>query len=118
MKVFAGVALYVGMMVLPATALPPLPVTDVPEQPSDLLVEVATASQKRLANAACRRQYGSRLAYVSIRGNSYTCHFRKSNKQLTKEASRSCKKSGMRLKRVNSIKVKGSKVVTRFTCSR
>ena len=118
MKRLAAAVLSLSLLIAPALAMPGRPAAVVADQTPELLVEVATKSQKKYAYRACKRQYGSRLAFVTFRGSKFVCHFRKSTKQLTKDASRSCRKSGMRLVRVTSIKIKGNKSVTRFVCKR
>lgn len=118
MKTIAAAVLSLSLLAMPAMAMPGRPSVAVENAPNELLVDVATKSQKTYAYKTCRRQYGNRLAFVTFRGRNFVCHFRKSNKQLTKEASRSCRKSGMKLNRVTSIKIKGNKSVTRFVCTR
>jgi hypothetical protein len=117
-RLFAVCVLGLALVVEPVLAMPRAPAIEPPAGDNALVVKVATKYQKRLARQSCRRQYGNRLAYVSFSGNRYVCHFRKTNKQLTKEASRSCRKSGYRLKRVTSIRIKGNKSITRFVCTR
>jgi hypothetical protein len=106
------------MSVAPALAMPTAPVAGIADAEPQLLVDVATKSQKAYGYRSCKRKYGSRLAYVSYRGSNYVCHYRKSTKTLTKAAARSCRKSGMKLQRVTSIKIKGNRSVTRFVCVR
>jgi hypothetical protein len=107
-----------AMVVEPVLAMPRGPAIDPPQADNGLVVKVATAYQKKTARRACRAQYGNRLAYVSFSRNRYVCHFRKSDRQLTKSAARSCRKSGYRLARVTSIRIKGNKSITRFVCRR
>jgi hypothetical protein len=107
-----------ALLALPATASPILTAPAVPDSGPAHIVEVATKSQRNAGYRSCRRQYGSRLAFVTFRGNRFVCHFRKSNKELTRQASRSCRKGGMKLQRVTSIRIKGNKSVTRFVCKR
>jgi hypothetical protein len=117
-KLLSKSLLAIFIVASPAAALPSFPQTEFPVQGQDFIIKVATASQKAAARRTCRAQYGARLAYVSFRGNQYVCHFRKSNKKLTNEAARNCRKSGMRLARVTSIKIKGNKSITNFVCKR
>jgi hypothetical protein len=100
-----------------AVAMPTMPTPAIPDQANDMIVDVATKSYKRAAYAACKRQYGYRLAYVTYpRRGGYVCHFRKSNKALTKQAARQCRKAGQRLVKVTSIRIKGNRSITRFQC--
>jgi hypothetical protein len=116
---FAGkMVLAFSIFASPVMALPSGPTPQIPDVPNSAIIKIATASQKSAARRACRAQYGARLAFVSFSGNRYVCHFRKSTKRLTNEAARNCRKSGMKLARVNSIKIKGNQSITRFTCKR
>jgi hypothetical protein len=107
-----------SILVTPAAALPQAPQSDIPDVPNPAIVKVLSGTQKAAARRACRAQYGSRLAYVTFTRTRYVCHFRKSTKTLTKQAARSCRKSGLKLARINSIKIKGNRSITRFTCKR
>jgi hypothetical protein len=107
-----------ALIATPVVALPSMPSLDAKAPAGDLLVKVATKAQKAAGRRACRAKYGARLAYVTFRRNQYICHFRKSNQRLTKDAARQCSKSGLRLARVNSIRIKGNKSITRYTCKR
>jgi hypothetical protein len=102
----------------PSEALPLRMASPVEPVASNLVIKVATSYQKNSARRICRAKYGSRLAYVSFSRNRYTCHFRKSNKTLTKQAARSCRKSGLRLSKVTSIRIKGNRSLTKFVCRR
>jgi hypothetical protein len=117
-KFFSKLVLAVSLLITPAAALPLGPQSPIPDAPNDMVVKVLSSSQKAAARRACRAQYGARLAYVTFSRSRYVCHFRKSNKQLTKQASRNCRKSGLKLARINSIKIKGNRSITRFTCKR
>jgi hypothetical protein len=115
---FGLLGLLLAVVATPAAALPLVPSAALEATGPGLRIEVATAPRNSAAYRICKRQYGARLAFVTTKGNRYTCHFRKSTKQLSKEASRSCRKSGMRLVKITSIKIKGSRVTTRFQCRR
>ncbi len=118
MKFLSGLIVALAVLVSPVEAMPTMPQIPAPDAGTGMIIKVATASQKAAARRTCRAQYGSRLAYVSFTRNRYVCHFRKSNRKLTNEAARSCRKSGMRLSKVNSIRIKGNRSITRFTCKR
>jgi hypothetical protein len=119
MKCFLFALAFFGVTSGAVAAMPILPVPAIPDAQNDLVVEVATSSYKRAAYRSCKRQYGARLAYVTYpKRGGYVCNFRKSNKALTRQAANKCRKSGMRLVRVTSIKIKGNQSVTRFVCRR
>lgn len=111
-------ALVFSLLATPAFALPVGPQTEIPDAPTASIVKVMSKSQKSAARRICRAQYGSRLAFVTFSRNRYVCHFRKSTKTLAKQADRNCRKSGLRLAKINSIRIKGNQSVTRFTCKR
>jgi hypothetical protein len=117
-KPLAKIVIIIGLCATPAAAMPLGPQPDIPDVQNTTVTTVASKSQKAAARRVCRAQYGARLAFVSFSGNRYVCHFRKSTKALTKEAARSCRKTGLKLARVNSIKIKGDRSITRFTCKR
>jgi hypothetical protein len=117
-KFWSGLIVALAVLISPVEAMPTMPQVPAPDADSNMIIKVATKSQKAAARRTCRAQYGSRLAYVTFSRNRYVCHFRKSTKKLTNEAARSCRKSGMRLSKVNSIRIKGSRSITRFTCKR
>jgi hypothetical protein len=118
LKLVSKMILAVSICTTPALALPVGPQPDIPDVANTNIITVATKAQKTAARRSCRAQYGSRLAFVSFSGNRYVCHFRKSTRKLTNDAARSCRKSGLKLARVNSIKIKGNRSITRFTCKR
>jgi hypothetical protein len=107
-----------SLLVTPAMALPAGPQSGIADAPNTSIIKVLSSSQKAAARRICRAQYGSRLAYVSFTRSRYVCHFRKSTKTLTNQAARNCRKSGLRLAKINSIKIKGNRSITRFTCKR
>jgi hypothetical protein len=117
-RILAVCVLGFTLVAEPVLAMPRAPAIEPPAADTGLVVKVATSYQKKQARRACRRQYGNRLAYVTFTRTRYVCHFRKSDRQLTKSAARSCRKSGYRLKRVTSIRIKGNKSITRFICTR
>ena len=112
------IVLAFAIFVTPAVALPLGQQSAIPDLPNISIIKVLSSSQKAAARRACRAQYGSRLAYVTYTRTRYVCHFRKSTKTLTKQAARNCRKSGLRLAKINSIKIKGNRSITRFTCKR
>jgi hypothetical protein len=115
---FVSALTAVAVMVTPAMALPTRVNPDVAPETSHLAIKVASKAQKRAGYRACRAKYGYRLAYVTFTRSRYVCHFRKSNKALTKQAERNCRKEGLRLARVTSIKIKGNRSITRYVCKR
>jgi kynurenine formamidase len=117
-KLIAKVILVLSLCATPSMAMPTISQPAIPAAENTAIIQVATSSQKSAARSACLAQYGSRFVYVSFTQTRYICHFRKSTKKLTREAARSCGKSGMKLVRINSIKIKGGKSITRFTCRR
>jgi hypothetical protein len=118
LKIVFAMIIATGLLVLPVEALPTLQQSGVGDVEPDAIVKVTTSYQRKAGLRACRAQYGSRLAYVTYSRNLYVCHFRKSTKVLTKQAARNCRKSGLRLAKINSIRIKGSKSITRYTCKR
>jgi hypothetical protein len=118
MKILTNVLLIFAVFVTPASAMPIAPQSAIPDAGLPPVIKVLSSSQKAAGRRVCRAQYGARLAYVTYSRTRYTCHFRKSTKKLTKEAAQNCRKSGLRLVRVNSIKIKGNRSITRFTCKR
>jgi hypothetical protein len=118
LKCVSKLVLAFSLVATPALALPVGPQTEIPDAPNTALIKILSKSQKSAARRACRAQYGARLAFVTFTRNRYVCHFRKSTKTLTKQAARNCRKSGLRLARINSIKIKGNQSITRYTCKR
>lgn len=118
LKFISKIVLVFSLLATPAMALPAGPQPHIPDAPNTSIIKVLTKSQKTAARRACRAQYGSRLAFVTFSSNRYVCHFRKSTRTLTKQAARNCRKSGLRLSKINSIKIKGNRSITRFTCKR
>jgi hypothetical protein len=118
LKFASKLVLVFSLLATPAMALPVGPQPDIPDAPNASIIKVLSGSQKAAARRACRAQYGSRLAYVSYTRSRYVCHFRKSTKTLTNQAARNCRKSGLRLAKITSIKIKGNRSITRFTCKR
>jgi hypothetical protein len=117
-KILTAAVLALGISVAPVEALPTMPQAPLPDAEQSPIIKVATSYQRKVGYRSCRAQYGSRLAYVSFSGSRYVCHYRKSTKTLTKQAARNCRKSGLRLAKINSIRIKGNKSVTRYTCKR
>jgi hypothetical protein len=117
-RILAVCALGLGLLLTPAVSMPRVVGIDAPATDNGLRVDVSTRYQRKAARRACAARYGNRLAYVTTSGSRYVCHFRKSDRQLTKQAARSCRKSGYRLSRVTSIRIKGNRSITRFVCRR
>ncbi len=118
LKFVSKFVMAISILIGPAVALPFASPSEIPDAPNTSIIKVLTGSQKAAARRVCRSQYGSRLAYVTYTRTRYVCHFRKSTKTLTKQAARNCRKSGLTLAKVNSIKIKGNRSITRFTCKR
>jgi hypothetical protein len=90
-----------------------------PQAASELLVKVATQSQRRAARRVCRAQYGSRLTGVFFnRRGGFACRYRLSTRTLTNRAARTCRRKGQRLTRVVGIKSRGGVTTIRFVCRR
>ncbi len=117
-KILTAVLLAVGIAVSPVEAVPTMPQAPVPDSGFRPIIKVATSYQRKAGYRACRAQYGSRLAYVTFPRGRYICHFRKTNKSLTRQAANKCRKSGLRLAKINSIRIKGNQSITRYTCKR
>jgi hypothetical protein len=117
-KLFPAMFLAMGLAVSPVEALPTMPQSPVPDDALSPMIKVATSYQRKAGYRLCRAQYGSRLAYVTFSGSRYVCHFRKSTKVLTRQAANKCRKSGLRLGKINSIRIRGNRSITRYTCTR
>lgn len=102
----------------PVNAMPRVEGIDPPVVDNGMVLKVASSYQRKAGRRACRARYGNRLAYVTFSRNRYVCHFRKSDRQLTKQAARACRKTGYRLSRVTSIRIKGNRSITRYICKR
>jgi hypothetical protein len=117
-KTLTAALLAIGLAGSPVYALPSMSQSGIPDDGQGPLVKVATSYQKKAGYRVCRAQYGSRLAYVTFSRNRYVCHFRKSTKVLTRQAASKCRKGGLRLAKINSIRIKGNQSITRYTCKR
>jgi hypothetical protein len=100
----------------PAMAMPAMPDGAPLDPDASPIVHVVSKAYKRAAYASCRRQYGSRLTSVSFAKNGWYCHYRKSTKTLTKNAANACRKKGMRLSKVVSIKTRRNITTTSYIC--
>jgi hypothetical protein len=118
LKFVTVIMIAIGFLALPVEALPTLQQSGVPDAAPDTIIKVTTSYQRKAGRRACLAQYGRRLAYVTFSRNLYVCHFRKSTKVLTKQAANKCRKGGLRLAKINSIRIKGNKSITRYTCKR
>lgn len=118
LRFISKILLAISVLITPAVALPTAPSSAIPDTANPAIIKVLNGSQKAAARRVCRAQYGSRLAYVTFTRSRYVCHFRKSTKTLSKQASQKCRKSGMRLGKITSIKIRGNRSITRFTCKR
>jgi hypothetical protein len=99
----------------------PVPVNQpqpAPQVGNELLVKVATQSQRRAARRSCRAQYGSRLTGVFFNRRGFACRYRASTRTLTNRAARTCRRKGERLTRVLGINSRRGVTTIRFVCRR
>jgi hypothetical protein len=119
LKMLSATLVALSVVASPVVALPMVPDAAPADPGAGLVIQVASKAYRRSATAACRRQYGQRFAYVGYpKRGGYVCYFRKSNKTLTKQAARKCRKQGYRLDKVVSIKIKGRQSITTYRCKR